>query len=282
MSEFIVGQAIHVAGQEIPVRRVLAPNAGPMTGAGTNSYLLGKHRFAMIDPGPADAGHVARLLEVLGSGKLDWILVTHTHGDHSPAASMLRERTGAALIGLAPPKAEHNDATFTPDRHFRHGEVLDCGEFRLELIHTPGHVSNHFCYLLQEEGILFTGDHILEGTTSVILPPDGDMGHYMDSLHRLLDYPLQALAPGHGRIMLEPRSEIIKLIRHRQQRELKVINALARLGETDLEALTLAVYDDVAPHLLFWARRTLLAHLLKLQRENRTAESSGGWKLLTR
>jgi len=282
VSEFIVGQALRVAGLEVPVRRLLAPNAGPMTGPGTNTYLLGKNRLAMIDPGPADANHVTRILDSLDGGKLEWILVTHTHGDHSPAAALVQKQTGAALIGLAPPKAEYNDLTFAPDRQFRDGEILDCGEFKLEMIRTPGHVSNHFCYLLQEEGILFTGDHILDGTTSVILPPDGDMSDYMDSLHRLLDYPLQALAPGHGRIMPDPKAEITKLIRHRQQRELKIVNALARLGETDLDKLTPAVYDDVASHLLPWARRTLHAHLLKLQRERKAAETSRGWKLLTR
>ena len=274
-----MGKSIRVAGNKVPVQRIVAPNGGPMTGPGTNSYLLGNQRLAIVDPGPAIPAHIDSLQAALAGRRLEWILVTHTHGDHSPAAAVLAKQTGAVLIGLAPINQAHNDQTFQPQRLFQHGEVLNFGEYVLEIIHTPGHVSNHFCYLLQEEGLLFTGDHILQGTTSVILPPDGDMGDYMASLQRLLDYPLQALAPGHGDIMAEPAMEISKLIRHRQQREAKVIAALERSGPASLDTLTPIVYDDVASHLLPWARRTLLAHLLKLAREDRAGESADGWKL---
>ena len=280
MTNFVAGRAEPVAGEQVPVVRVLAPNAGPMTGPGTNSYLIGSSRLALLDPGPADERHVESLLGAGGKRQLEWIVVTHTHGDHSPGAAVLAVRTGARLVGLAPPHAHHNDTTFEPDRLYHHGEVLDCGEFSLELIHTPGHVSNHLCYLLREEGLLFTGDHILDGSTSVILPPDGNMGHYMASLEQLLDYPLKALAPGHGRIIPDPRGAIHHLLQHRRKREARVIDALAVDQPLALEPLTIRVYDDVAPHLLPWAQRTLLAHLLKLAEEGRAEETGQGWRLI--
>lgn len=278
METFVTGQAARVAGDTVPVLRVLAPNAGPMTGPGTNTYVIGSSRCAVIDPGPADPVHVRNILDAV-PGTLEWILVTHTHNDHSPGARLLQRETGAVMVGLAAPKAEHNDMTFVPNRNYLDGEVLLLGEFRLQLIHTPGHVSNHFCYLLLEEGLLFTGDHVLEGTTSVILPPDGDMGHYLDSLRRLLEFPLRALAPGHGRVMHDPAVEISKLLRHRLQREAKIVAVLTRLGNADLDTLLPAVYDDVATHLLPWARRTLLAHLLKLERDGRAGRHADTWRM---
>ncbi|MFM1897124.1 MAG: hypothetical protein RLZZ385_2198 [Pseudomonadota bacterium] len=277
MTNFIAGQPVPLAAKRVPVLRVLAPNAGPMTGHGTNSYLLGSQRLALVDPGPALPRHMDKLLDAIGDRQLAWILVTHTHGDHSPAAAVLASRTGAQLVGLAAPHAHHNDTSFEPDRPYHHGEVLHCDDFTIELIHTPGHVSNHLCYLLREEGLLFTGDHILDGSTSVILPPDGNMGHYMASLQQLLDYPLQALAPGHGDVITAPRDAIMRLIRHRQQRELKVINALDPAAPAGLDRLTPVVYNDVAAHLLPWARLTLLAHLLKLAEEERAMETEQGW-----
>lgn len=278
---FEAGVPVRVAGDaRVPVRRILGRNPGPMTGPGTNSYLIGEQRLALVDPGPADDIQFGNFKAAFGDGKLEWILVTHTHGDHSPGALKLQQDTGAELVGLkAPPQGRH-DYTFQPDRYWSDGDSLDCGDFQIDIIHTPGHVSNHFCYLLKGEQLLFTGDHILQGTTSVILPPDGDMAAYMNSLHRLQEIPLRYLAPGHGEIIDDPQSAIAKLIEHRNNREHKVIKQLQSLGESDLDRLVLSVYDDVASHLIPWAKKTLLAHLLKLQREGRVSHQDDKWKLI--
>jgi len=280
VAEFEVGVPIQVAGRLVKVQRLLAPNAGPMTGPGTNTYLVGDQELALIDPGPADQSHIDSIFGAIGNRQLKWILVTHTHGDHSPAASPIAEKTGAELVGLPAPQGQHQDHSFSPTRNYAHGERLDCSEFSIELIHTPGHVSNHFCYLLVDEKLLFTGDHILQGTTSVILPPDGDMADYMASLDALRQQQMEYLAPGHGDIMADPVGAIDHLIAHRNRREEKIVAAMHTSDAVDLESLTLKVYDDVAPHLLPWARLTLEAHLIKLGRESRATETNEGWKLL--
>ena len=280
MPEFRVGEPVRVAGSRVAVQRLLAPNAGPMTGPGTNSYLIGEEVLALVDPGPAEQSHIDSIIQAIGDRRLQWILVTHTHGDHSPAASPIAKQTGAELVGLAPPQGRHQDRGFTPTRKYAHGERLACSEFSIELVHTPGHVSNHFCYLLTDEQLLFTGDHILQGTTSVILPPDGDMADYMASLHALRERQLEFLAPGHGDIMTDPGAAIDHLIAHRNKREDKIVAALTSMGTVDIEALTVKVYDDVAPHLLPWARLTLEAHLIKLDKESRASKTDQGWKLL--
>jgi len=280
MSEFRVGEAVKVAGSRVEVMRLLAPNASPMTGPGTNTYLMGSAELALVDPGPAETSHIDAILAAIGERPLKWILVTHTHADHSPAATPIAQATGAELVGIPAPAGGRHDRSFAPAREYRHGEVLAGAEFSIELIHTPGHVSNHFCYLLVDEGLLFTGDHILQGTTSVILPPDGDMSDYLTSLAELRKRNLKFLAPGHGAILAEPDRAIDDLIAHRNQREAKIVRTLSEIGVTDLENLTLRVYDDVAPHLLPWARLTLEAHLIKLHRESRVTETAQGWSLV--
>jgi glyoxylase-like metal-dependent hydrolase (beta-lactamase superfamily II)/8-oxo-dGTP pyrophosphatase MutT (NUDIX family) len=255
------------------VRRVTARNPGMMTGPGTNTYLVGdaqRNEWAAIDPGPADAGHVDAIVAA-APGPIRWILVTHTHRDHSPAAALLKARTGAPLLGMAARHAEGQDTGFVPDRELRHGELLELGpQACLRVVHTPGHAANHLCYLLQEEKTLFTGDHVMQGSTVVINPPDGDMQAYMASLQQLLDEDLAWLAPGHGFLIAEPRAALIRLIEHRRAREAKVLQAIAE-GHVGLEALLARVYDDVHPALHPAARRSLLAHLEKLRAEGRVA-----------
>jgi len=280
MTRFNVGEPVQVAGSAVRVRRLLAPNAGPMTGPGTNTYLIGDKVLALVDPGPDDPSHLKSIIEMIAGNPLRWILVTHTHADHSPAAAKVAELTGAELVGMPVPAGGHHDHSFMPNRTYLNGEILSCEEFNIELIHTPGHVSNHLCYLLREEKLLFTGDHILQGTTSVILPPDGDMADYMTSLHKLRELPLDYLAPGHGDIMSAPLEAIDSLIAHRNKRESKIMSTMASTGACDIDTLTLAVYDDVAPHLLPWARLTLEAHLIKLCKERKARESGRGWELL--
>lgn len=269
-SRFVAGVPVDVTTGRVPVQRLLCPNAGMMTGPGTNSYLIGNHELALVDPGPEMSVHTHAIMQTLAGRPLKWIFVTHTHGDHSPGTPALQALTGAQLIGLAPhAEAQYQDRSFLPDRLYVHGEQIQCSEFTIRLLHTPGHVSNHLCFLLEDDGMLFTGDHILQGTTPVILPPDGNMTDYMASLEYLRTLPLRSLAPGHGEVMKEPEQMISTLIRHRQRRELKIAAALATLKSGILDELVLLAYDDVPSHLLPWAKKTLLAHLYKLKDEGR-------------
>lgn len=280
MAEFKVGEPVKVAGESVPVVRILGRNAGPMTGPGTNTYLVGDKELVLIDPGPADDRHIDSLIKVIDDRQLNAVLVTHTHGDHSPAATPIARQLSAQLVGIQAPESGRHDRDFIPDRVFDNGELLEFGEYTIELIHTPGHVSNHFCYLLQEEKLLFTGDHILQGTTSVILPPDGDMQDYMESLRQLRERDLLYLAPGHGDLIPNPQSAINALIDHRQARENKIVSALDTLGESDIDQLVVTVYDDVAEHLIPWAKLTLEAHLIKLKAESRVILTDRFWQLV--
>jgi glyoxylase-like metal-dependent hydrolase (beta-lactamase superfamily II) len=260
------------------IRRVVAPNPGMMTGAGTNAYLIGRERVCVIDPGPADPAHVQTLLSA-AEGSISWIAVTHTHLDHSPAARLLAERTGAELLGRPPPDAPRHDGTFAPTRMLADGDRLATGEFTLVALATPGHASNHLCYLHEKQRWLFTGDHLIDGSTVVIDPPDGDMQDYLSSLRRLAQLPLEKIAPGHGRLLDEPLAAIESTIAHRAWRESRVVEALCTLGTATLEDLLERVYVDVGTALRPVAARSLLAHLLKLEREGRAHSAAGHWRI---
>jgi glyoxylase-like metal-dependent hydrolase (beta-lactamase superfamily II) len=211
---------------------------------------------------------------------LKWILCTHTHRDHSPGALALRGATGAEVLGFPmSPDDGRQDPTFAPDQVIGEGDVIDCGIFKLRVVHTPGHASNHLCYLLEEHRMLFTGDHIMEGSTVVISPPDGDMTAYLQSLERLLLLELASLAPGHGDLIEAPYEEVCRLITHRLKREEKVLDAFARKNPATLDELLPVVYSDTAPRLHPVARRSLHAHLVKLQRDGRVVESGELWEL---
>ncbi|HWG72345.1 MAG TPA: MBL fold metallo-hydrolase [Steroidobacteraceae bacterium] len=259
------------------VRRLVAPNAGLMTGPGTNTYLIGLRQVAVLDPGPDDEAHLAAILGAVGPA-LHSILVTHTHPDHSPLAGRLAALTGARVIGLPPPDDGRQDRTFAPRYLPGDGERLAPGDGGLIAIHTPGHASNCVCYLLPRERLLFTGDHVLEGVSPVILPPDGDMSAYFHSLDKLKAQDFERIAPGHGRVMERGKQAIEALRRHRLARERKVMRSLRRLAAATLDDLTPVVYEDVAPVLHRWARLTLEAHLIKLQREGRACEHGGLWR----
>ena len=262
------------------VWRVTAGNAGPMTGPGTNSYLVAAGaQCAVIDPGPAHDSHIQALLDA-APAPIRYILVTHTHQDHSPGAVPLKLATGALLLGKTTPHRHWQDPTFAPDRELHHDDrVTLAPDATLRVIHTPGHASNHLCYLMEEERILFTGDHIIQGSTVVIDPPDGDMAAYIRSLDSLLREPLDSLAPGHGTLIPDPHTAVKGLIQHRLRREAKVLSALAPQTPADLPTLVQRVYDDVPPHLHPLATRSLLAHLLKLEAESRALRVADSWTL---
>ena len=242
------------------VVRVTAPNPGMMTGPGTNSYLVGTSELAVVDPGPDEASHIDALVEA-GRGRIRWVVVTHTHLDHAPAAATLAQRTGAEVLGFGP----RDD--FHPDRSVGEGFELAGDGFCLRAVHTPGHASNHLCWLLLEEGLLFSGDHVMQGSTVVIAPPDGDMARYMASLERLLDLdpPLAAIAPGHGSLLEDPAAVVTGILEHRRRREQAVLDALRSAGSATVDDLVAPVYADVHEALHPVARMSLWAHLRKLR-----------------
>ena len=263
------------------VRRLVAPNAGVMTGPGTNTYLLGDDEVAVLDPGPALPEHIDAILDTAGD-RIRWIVCTHTHPDHSPAWKAVAEATGAQVIGASPPDDMFQDTTFEPTLELQHDYVLSTKEFTLRAVHTPGHVGNHYCFFLEEEGMMFAGDHIMNGSTVVIIPPSGNMKAYIESLQRLLDYPLQFIAPGHGDVMPEPKATVDWLVNHRLMREQKVIDGLRSTGRAPLDELVKVVYDDVDTSLHKMAQLSLSAHLIKLGEENRARQHApdNSWEIL--
>ena len=261
------------------VRRLVAPNPGIMTGPGTNTYLFGEKELAVLDPGPLIPEHV-KAIQLAVSGTIRWIVVTHTHLDHSPASKVLADATGATLVGQPPPNGESQDQSFFPEQVLNNGDRLATDEFTLRAVYTPGHASNHLCYLHKELNWLFTGDHIMNGSTVVIDPPDGNMNQYLGSLRHLKELEIQQLAPGHGEVLDDPDATVDWIIHHRLQREAKLIDALNSRGVATAEELLPRVYDDVNARLHPVAMRSLLAHLIKLQEDERARDTQNGWVLV--
>ncbi len=279
LAEIVAGEPVRLSPRVI---RVTAPNPGMMTGPGTNTYLVGDpdvNRWTVIDPGPEDEAHLRAILAA-APGPIERILVTHTHVDHSPGARALAAHTGAPVLGRRPLHPAGQDAGFAPSDELAGGEHFELGpEVHLLAIHTPGHASNHLCYLLLQEKLLFTGDHVMQGSTVVINPPDGNMAAYFTALRGLLNLELDWFAPGHGFLVAQPQHVIRALIAHRQRREDKVVAALQHLGPSTLDTLVPRVYDDTPAGLHPVARRSLLAHLLKLQVDGRADLQGEQWRL---
>jgi len=252
--------------------RVLAPNPSPFTYSGTQSYLVGKTDVAVIDPGPADERHLAALIAAIGNRPVRAIMCTHTHRDHSPAARPLAERTGAPIIGCAPLTLEDDgpraDAAFDPD--YRPDKVLQDGEqvrgagWALTAVATPGHTSNHLCFALGEERALFSGDHVMGWSTSVVSPPDGDMGDYLASLERLIARDDNIYYPAHGEPIERPQRFVRQMLGHRKMREGQILRLLERSGPSAIPAMVAAMYAGLDPRLHGAASRSVEAHLIHL------------------
>lgn len=276
------GEAIKV----LPgVRRLLCANPGPYTFRGTNSWIIGRGRVAVLDPGPEDPAHLAAILAATRGERVAAILVSHTHRDHSPGAAALARATGAPTFGFGPHATrreegdEGGDHGFAPDVTLGDGATVEDEEWRLTALHTPGHCANHLCFALEPAGVLFSADHVMGWSTSVVSPPDGDMAAYMASLSRVAARPERLFLPGHGPPVPEPQRFAAALLAHRRQREARVLEALAAAGETTAEALVAPVYGPgLDPRLVPAAARSLLAHLLKLETEGRAARQGGLWR----
>ena len=270
------------------VGRVLAPNPSPFTYTGTQTYLVGTEDIAVIDPGPADPDHLAALLAAIADRPVRAILCTHTHRDHSPAAAPLAAQTGAPIIGCAPltleddgPRADAAfDPSYSPDRILADGEQVAGEDWTLETVATPGHTSNHLCFALLQEDALFTGDHVMGWSTSVISPPDGDMTDYMRSMQRLLDREDAIYYPAHGDPVSNPRRLVRGMMGHRKQREGQIMRFLERNGASEIPAMVAQMYKGVDPRLHPAAGRSVLAHLIDLNgRGMAEAAGDGRWQL---
>src|SRR5665213_3015864 len=254
------------------IRRIVARNPGPFTFRGTGTYVVGEGEVAVIDPGPDLPEHVEALLMDLAGETVTHILVTHTHRDHSPAAAAVKAATGAPTYGFGPHAGgrrgeagveEGGDWDFAPDITLRDGDAIDGAGWRFEAVHTPGHTSNHLCFALPDSGILFSGDHVMGWSTSVIAPPDGDMAAYMASLDKLLGRGDAVYWPTHGPAITEPKAHVRAFIAHRREREAGILACL-RDGVGRIDAMVERLYVGLDPNLKRAAGRSVLAHLVDL------------------
>jgi glyoxylase-like metal-dependent hydrolase (beta-lactamase superfamily II) len=284
MSELPVGRVVEV---EPLVRRVLAANPGPFTYTGTQTYIVGQGEVAVIDPGPDEPEHVAALIDAVAGEKVVAILCTHTHRDHSPAAVALKAATGAPVVGCAPlvlddlgPRADASfDATYAPDRVLGDGEAVRGPGWTLTALATPGHTSNHLCFALDESGALFTGDHVMGWSTTVVSPPDGDMAAYMASLDRLMARADRVYYPAHGEPVENPQRFVRGLAGHRKQREGQILRLL-REGVGHIPTMVERMYVGLDPRLHGAAGRSVLAHLIDLRDRGVAAEQQEEWRLV--
>ena len=255
------------------VRRVMANNPGPFTFKGTLSYIVGKGKVAIVDPGPDDPIHIAALLEAVRNETVTAIFVTHTHRDHSPAASAIKAATGATVYAEGPHRAarplhigEHNaldssaDRDFVPDITLGDGEVVEGDGWAIEGVATPGHTANHMSYALNGGDILFAGDHVMAWATSIVAPPDGAMTDYMKSLDKLAARGEQVYLPGHGPAIKDARRFVNYYILHRKAREASILHRLGK-GASDIASIVRAIYIGIDPRLTGAAGLSTLAHL---------------------
>lgn len=269
------------------IRRIVAPNPSPMTLHGTNCYVIGTGAVAVVDPGPADPGHIAAILAGLAPGeRVSHILVTHAHLDHSPGARLLAEATGAPVLAFGPPHAgrspvmadlaargiagggEGVDRAFAPDAVLPDGAVLAHGDWSVTALHTPGHFCNHLCFAVGDA--VLSGDHVMGWASTLISPPDGDLGDYFRALAKLDGLGARVLYPGHGAPVDAPAARIAELAAHRRDRSAQILAALAQ-GPATVAELTARIYTDTPPALIPAAARNVLAHLIEMTSQNEVA-----------
>jgi glyoxylase-like metal-dependent hydrolase (beta-lactamase superfamily II) len=283
MSDVATGKIERVSPQ---VRRLLAPNPSAFTYTGTQVFIVGEGDVAVIDPGPDDPAHVEALIAALASERVSAILCTHTHRDHSPASRALQAATGAPIVGCAALPAieegvqsdESFDPHYRPDRVLGDGETVSGPGWTLEAVATPGHTSNHVCFALNGTGALFSGDHVMGWSTSIVAPPDGDMGDYMASLEKVAARGDRIYYPTHGPAVEDPQAHVARLIAHRRGREAQVLAQLL-MGNGDIKAMVEAMYRDVDLRLHPAAAMSVLAHLLDLQLRGVVRRDGDAWAM---
>jgi glyoxylase-like metal-dependent hydrolase (beta-lactamase superfamily II) len=282
------GECLAVAPR---IARVLAPNPSPFTFKGTGVYIVGERDVAVIDPGPDIPAHIEALKRALAGKRITHILVTHTHRDHSPAAAALKDFCSAQTYGFGPhcrggdesgtKVEEGGDWDFVPDVFVRDGNILECDGFSIECVFTPGHTSNHMAYALKEENALFTGDHVMGWSTTVVVPPDGEMAAYRASLGTLLARDDRVLWPTHGGPVRNPRVLLRALLDHRTEREGQILSCL-REGVSTIPDIVARLYVDVDKRLHPAAARTVLAHLIQLQNDHRVLRVGDLYEVMQR
>ncbi len=271
------------------VLRVLAPNPSPYTYTGTQTYVVGPvdgPDCAVIDPGPADDAHIAAIVAAVGARRVLAIMCTHTHRDHSPAAAPLAALTGAPVVGCAPlvlqvegPRSDEAfDTTYAPDRVLEDGEAMRGTGWTLTAVATPGHTSNHLCYALEESGALFTGDHVMGWSTSVVIPPDGDMGDYMASLEKLMARKDVRYHSAHGAAIEKPKQLVRGMIGHRRQRENQILRLLAEEARP-VSGFIPAMYKGLDERLIPAAEMSVTAHLIDLEKRGLAACEGAIWRV---
>ena len=268
------------------VRRLLAPNPSPFTYTGTETYIVGRGEVAVIDPGPDLPEHVDAILAATASERITAILCTHTHRDHSPASRALQVTTGAPIVGCAaltmdddgPRSDAAFDADYRPDRVLADGATVSGPGWTLEAVATPGHTSNHLCFALRESKALFSGDHIMGWSTTVVSPPDGDMAAYMASLDKLLGRTDRIYYPAHGDPVREPQRFVRAVAAHRRQRERQILDLL-ELEAQPIPAMVAAMYRGIDPRLHGAAGRSVLAHLIDLEARDRVWRDGDNWAI---
>jgi glyoxylase-like metal-dependent hydrolase (beta-lactamase superfamily II) len=268
------------------VARVLAPNPSPYTFSGTQTHLVGTSDLAVIDPGPADAAHLDALVRAIDGRRVSAIVITHHHRDHSPAAIALQAATGAPIVGAAAfaladagPRADAAfDPTYVPDRVLGEGDVVSGKGWTLEALATPGHTSNHLAFALRETRALFSGDHVMGWSTTVVSPPDGDMAAYMASLAKLMARDDRVYYPGHGEAVENPQRLVRGLLGHRKQREGQILRLLRDTAH-DIPAMIARMYVGLDQRLVPAAERSVLAHLYDLRNRGLVAEEGAQWHI---
>ena len=254
------------------VKRVIAKNPGPFTYTGTGTFIVGTKELAVIDPGPIDNSHLNAIIKACGKSKISHIIITHTHNDHSPLSKPLQKKTGAPIYSFLNKNMdtktdnqfeEGYDNSFKPDVIIKDGDLIKGYDWTLEAIHTPGHTSNHMCYSLAEESILFSGDHVMGWSTTVIVPPDGDMDEYLKSLEKILDRNHQMYLPTHGSQIDDPHDLVNKYFEHRNNREDQIIKVI-KSGSSMISEMVKIIYSDVDPGLHPAASMSTLAHLNRM------------------